>query len=103
MRKAKILKNMAAYTASTESIKVNAQNLKEIMMGLAFYQNGATAPTLATIITHTNTIKIIVQGEVETLIRFDDLYALELCPAFCKAIGENREKPFFLVPDKFRL
>lgn len=89
MRKSKVLKNRATYTSSTESIKVTVNNLKEIMFGLQYLQNGATAPTLATILTHTNTVKIIVQGEVVSLIRFDDLWALN------KFMGYY---PFHLVP-----
>jgi len=76
MRKAKLLKNYATYTASTESIKVVAQNIKCIRIGFVGLENTTTANTLANTIAHSSAVKLTVGGEIETLIRHDDLFAL---------------------------
>ena len=89
MKKSKLLKNRASYTTSTESIRVVAQNIDYLKIGIDFLQNGSTAPTLATLLTHTSDIKLTVGGEVEDLVRFQDLYVLNVL--------WHRE-PFYLLP-----
>jgi hypothetical protein len=69
---------MASYTTSTESIKVVAQNIDFIRIGLHFQQNGTTAPTLANVLAHTSDIKLTVGGEVQDLVRLQDLFVYDL-------------------------
>lgn len=90
MRRSKLLKNLATFAASTESIKVNAQNIRNIRIGLDGLGTGTTATTLATQIAAMSTVKLTVAGEIETLINHTDLFALnfimhdiwpEICPS----------------------
>lgn len=76
MKRAKLLKNYAGYTASTSSIKVVAQNIKAIRIGFVGLENTTTANTLPNTIAHSSAVKLTVGGEVITLIRHDDLFAL---------------------------
>ena len=96
MKKTKLLKNRATYTASTESIEVVAQNLRNIRIGYDHLGTGTTAVTLATLIAHSSAIKITVGGNIETLIRHDDLFALnyilhDIMPDLIP------QKPFYLL------
>jgi hypothetical protein len=94
MKKCKLLKNRASYTTSTESIRVVAQNIDCLKIGLAYDQNGATPPTLATLLTHTGDIKLTVGGEVEDLVKFQDLYVLNVLwhrePMYLITAGDNQ-------------
>jgi len=76
LRRAKLLKNLASYSASTESIKANAQNIVALRICYDCLENTTTAPTLANLIAHSSAVKMTVGGEVETLIRHDDLFVL---------------------------
>lgn len=92
MEHSDIVKNRWAYTASTPNIKIDAQNIKELVMSLDFLQSGATPPTLADLLGHTTDIKLTIGGEVHTLVRLDDLFVLNhlwLNP---------KNKPFYLLP-----
>jgi hypothetical protein len=96
MRKSKLLKNLATFAASTESIKVNAQNLRNIRIGLDGLGTGTTATTLATQIAAISTVKLVVGGEIETLLNHTDLFALnfilhDLMPDICPS------KPVWLL------
>jgi len=90
MRREKILLNRESYTASPASQKVNVTNLDRLEFGIDFLEAGATPPTLAQLIAHTTDIKLTVGGEIETLVRIDDLYALNYI-----LYGH---KPFYLLP-----
>jgi len=76
MRRTKLLKNLASYTASTESIKANAQNIVALRIAYDCLENTTTAPTLANLIAHSSAVKMTVNGEIETLVRHDDLFVL---------------------------
>lgn len=76
MRKSKLLKNLHTFAASTESIKIGCQNIRNIRIGLDGLGTGTTATTLATQIAGMSTVKLTVAGEVETLINHVDLFAL---------------------------
>jgi len=96
MRKSKLLKNLAAFAASTESIKIGAQNIRNIRIGLDGLGTGTTATTLATQAAAISTVKLTVAGEVETLINHIDLFALnfiihDLMPDICPS------KPIWLL------
>ena len=76
MRRTKLLKNSASYTASTESIHVVANNIKGIRIAFDCLGTGTTAATLANLIAHSSAVKLTVGGEVITLVRHDDLFVL---------------------------
>jgi len=102
MKRAKLLKNQAGYTSSTDSIKMVANNIEGVSIGYRGLQNTTTAPTLANLIGHSSAIKLTVGGEVETLVRHDDLYVLNhvfaqkgLCakPYYVLGGGDNYPAP----------
>jgi len=72
-----MLKNAFSYSASTESIKVVAQNIEGIEIGFKMLGTGTTASTLATTIAHSSAVKLTVGGEIETLITHADLFVLD--------------------------
>jgi len=94
MKRAKLLKNQASFTASTESIKVVAQNIKALRIAWNALENGVTANTLANTIAFSSAIKLVVGGEVETLIRSDDLFTLNY---ILHDLGFIEEKPYYLL------
>jgi len=76
LKRGKLLKNAMSYTASSGSIKVVAQHIKNIRIGFGMLGTGTTATTLANAIAHSSAVKLTVGGEVVTLIRHDDLFVL---------------------------
>ena len=72
----KVIKNRATFTADTDDMPVDVPNLKELVFGFDMVQNGATPPTLAQLIAHTNEVKVTVGGEVTTLVKMADLFVL---------------------------
>ena len=72
----KVIVNRQSYTADTEDIKIDAPNIKELVFGFDVAQNGATPPTLAQLIAHTNEVKVTIGGEVTTLIKMTDLFVM---------------------------
>ena len=89
MEHSTIIKNRATYTSDTEDMKVDVPNLKELVFGFDMVQNGATPITLAELIAHTNEVKLTVGGEVVTLIKMVDLFALNHLWL--------RHRPFYLI------
>ena len=90
MRRSKVIVNREAYIASTKSLEVEAQNIDKLVIGVDFLQNGATPPTLAQLLAHTKEVKVSLGGEIFTLVRFDDLFALNYLLL--------DHKPFYLLP-----
>lgn len=111
MRREKVIVPNETFTSALKSTEIDAHNIDRLVFGLQFLQNGASAPTLATLIPSFNDIKITVGGEVVTLVRSDDLYVLnkilgihpfELLPGGDNEIGHllNLHVPLELTTDK---
>lgn len=74
--KAKVIKDKLTYTADTESIKIIVQNLAYLLLCYSGLGTGTTATTLANLVAHSSAIKLTVGGNIETLVKSADLFAL---------------------------
>lgn len=88
MEYSKVLHNRQTYTSDTIDIKCDVKNLIELIFGMDALV-ATTAPTLANLLDHTKEITVTVGGEVVTLVKMVDLFALNHFLL--------RHRPFYLI------
>lgn len=75
-QQSKLAKNGASFAADLNSVKIIAQNIRNIRIGLTGLGTGTTATTLPTQVAGLADIKLTVGSEIETLIKHIDLFVL---------------------------